>query len=309
MTGKAKMVFIGVSTGGSSIMKIFPRWSDILGINCDIVGLDLPLRAPAASYRRALQDIIDDPAVKGALITAHKIDGLQACRDMFDALDDLAEICAEVSCIVKRDGRLLGFAKDPISSAAALRQFVPRDHWQSAARDVLCLGAGGAAIAISLSMAQSPPEQGFPRRFVLTDIAPERLESIRHIHRRLETDIDFRYHLSPSAADNDALLDDLPPGSLVINATGLGKDKPGSPLTASARFPRGGLVWELNYRGERDFMRQAAAQADALDLTVEDGWMYFLHGWTEVIAEIFELELDKSAFDELSRAASGAFRL
>ncbi len=304
MPSKTKLIFIGVSTGGSSIMKIFPKWSDILGINCDIVGIDLPLRAPAASYRGVLQSILDDPSVKGALITAHKIDLLQACRDMFDRLDPYAEICDEVSCLVKREGRLRGFAKDPISSALALDHFVPRGHWNQPDRDALCLGAGGAAVAISVCLARAGSAAGYPRRFTLADVLPDRLDSIRRIHEWLSSPIQFEYHLSRSAADNDALLHGLPAGSLVINATGLGKDRPGSPLTDAAHFPQHGLVWELNYRGQRDFLRGAAAQADALDLTIEDGWMYFLRGWTEVIAEIFDLQLDQDAFDQLSAAAA-----
>ena len=296
----AKLVFIGVSTGGSSIMRIFPVWSDILGLNCEIVGVDLPLRAPAATYRRVLRDIVTQPTAKGALITAHKIDMLRACRDQIDELDHYARICDEVSCIFKRDGRRLGFAKDPISSAQALAHFVPRGHWRNGARDVLCLGAGGAAVAISVCMARA---SAHPRRFVLTDIAPERLESIRRVHQRLDTQLTFEYHLSESAQDNDRLLCGLLPGSLVINATGLGKDRPGSPLSPEAGFPQDGLVWELNYRGARDFMRAAEAQADARNLTVEDGWMYFLHGWSEVIAEIFDLELDSATFARLSKAA------
>ncbi len=297
---KAKLIFIGVSTGGSSIMRIFPRWSDILGLNCEIVGVDLPLRAPAERYRRVMQQIIADPTVKGALITAHKIDMLQACRGKIDELDQYARICDEVSCIIKREGKLLGFAKDAISSAQALANFVPRGHWRGGARDALCLGAGGAAVAISVSMALDEPHPG---RFILTDIAPERLASIRQVHQRLDTPLQFEYHLSQSAADNDRLLRGLPPGSLVINATGLGKDRPGSPLTSEAQFPQDGLVWELNYRGARDFMRAAAAQAEALNLTVEDGWMYFLHGWTGVIAEVFDIELDGGTFERLSAAA------
>ena len=302
---RSKFIFIGVATAGSSIMKIFPKWSDILGINCDIVGIDLPLRAPAESYRRILCDLIDDPAVKGALITAHKIDLLRSCRDFFDELDHCATICDEVSCIVKRDGGVLGYAKDPRSSALALDHFVPRSHWADRESDVLCLGAGGAAIAISVCLAQANSAFGHPRRFLLTDILPERLDSIRRIHERLETPLRFEYHLSGSATDKDRLLHELPPDSLVINATGLGKDKPGSPLTSSARFPQDGLVWELNYRGERDFMRAAEAQASARNLTVEDGWMYFLHGWTEVIAEVFDIHMDRETFDRLSAAAEG----
>lgn len=301
---KAKLHFIGVSTGGSSIRRIFPRWSEILGLNCDIFGIDLPLRAPSESYRRVLQDIIADPLAKGGLITAHKIDMLAACRDKIDELDQYARICDEVSCIIKRDGKLLGFAKDPISSRQALGHFVPRGHWRDGARDVLCLGAGGAAVAISVCMARASAADGLPSRFLLTDIAPERLDSIRQVHQRLDSPLQFEYHLCESAADNDRLLRRLPPGSLVINATGLGKDKPGSPLTPAAQFPRDGLVWELNYRGARDFMRQAAAQAEARDLTVEDGWRYFLHGWSEVVAEVFDLELDSQTFAELSASAS-----
>ena len=44
---------------------------------------------------------------------------------------------------------------------------------------------------------------------------------------------------------------------VVILATGLGKDAPGSPVTARARFPDQGIVWELNYRGELIFLEQA----------------------------------------------------
>ena len=303
MPAESKLFFIGVSTGGSSIMRIFPKWSELLSLNCAIVGVDLPLRAPASSYRRVLHDIIADPAAKGALITAHKIDFLRACRSQIDALDAYARTCDEVSCVIKRDGKLLGFAKDPISSAQALAEFVPRGHWRDGARDALCLGAGGAAVAISVCLARADACDQ-PRRLILTDIAPERLESIRNVHQRLDTPLQFEYHLCASPADNDRLLQGLPPGSLVINATGLGKDRPGSPLTPAAQFPQDGLVWELNYRGERDFMQGAAAQAVARNLRVEDGWRYFLHGWTEVIAEVFNLKLDSETFAQLSSSAS-----
>ena len=299
---KSKFVFVGVSTGGSSIMKIFPQWAAQLGLNAEIVGCDVPLRSPKATYRRILRQLRDDSSVVGALVTAHKIDLLAASRDLFDELDSQASLCDEVSCIAKRSGRLLGFAKDPQSSVLALDGIVPRGHWIDGERDVLCLGAGGAAVAISVGMAQRAA--GHPRRFLLTDILPERLESMRRIHGKLDTCIQFEYHLSQNAAGNDALLAELPDRSLVINATGMGKDKPGSPLSAAALFPRSALVWELNYRGRRDFMRQAQAQADARDLSVEDGWNYFLHGWLEAVAEVFQLNIDEESFAQLRRAAA-----
>ena len=75
----------------------------------------------------------------------------------------------------------------------------------------------------------------------------------------------------------------------MINATGLGKDAPGSPLTDAARFPERAIVWDLNYRGDLVFLDQARAQEKRRSLQVEDGWTYFLHGWTQVIAEVFHI--------------------
>ena len=105
----------------------------------------------------------------------------------------------------------------------------------------------------------------------------------------------------------DALVAALPPASLVVNATGLGKDAPGSPLTDGARFPRDAVAWDLNYRGDLVFLDQARA---AGHVRVEDGWVYFLHGWTQVIAEVFDLEIPTSGpvFDALDRIATDTRR-
>ena len=57
-----------------------------------------------------------DPLSLGALVTTHKIDLLAACRDMFDELDLYARFMGEISSISKRDSKLIGHAKDPISN-------------------------------------------------------------------------------------------------------------------------------------------------------------------------------------------------
>ena len=95
----------------------------------------------------------------------------------------------------------------------------------------------------------------------------------------------------------------LPAGSVVINATGMGKDTPGSPVSAAGIFPEDGVAWEFNYRGELDFLHQALAQQASRHLKVEDGWVYFLHGWTQVVAQVLHVELDKKRFEELRTAA------
>jgi len=48
---------------------------------------------------------------------------------------------------------------------------------------------------------------------------------------RIGIDVPVDYILAPKQTDNDAILNQLKPGSLVVNATGLGKDAPGSPIT------------------------------------------------------------------------------
>ena len=119
----------------------------------------------------------------------------------------------------------------------------------------------------------------------------------------LGLDITFEYFCQQDARLNDALMEALPPASLVINATGMGKDLPGSPITDAGNFPINGVAWELNYRGELQFLHQALAQREKRNLTVEDGWVYFLHGWTQVIAQALDLKLDEASFNRLAAIA------
>jgi shikimate 5-dehydrogenase len=120
----------------------------------------------------------------------------------------------------------------------------------------------------------------------------------------LETDIEFEYIQTADPARNDAAMEALPPGSVVINATGMGKDTPGSPITDRGLFPMNGIAWEINYRGELDFWHQAMAQRESRNLTIEDGWLYFLHGWTQVIAEVLHIEMDPVTFGRLADIAA-----
>src|SRR2546423_2985385 len=123
------MYFVGVTTSKSAMMKIFPLWSEILGIGARLVGYDAPLHAPAEIYRAIVRHVKTDPLSRGALVTTHKIDLLAASRDLFDYLDHHAQICEEVSAISKLNGRLEGHALDPISSGKALEAFIAPGYW------------------------------------------------------------------------------------------------------------------------------------------------------------------------------------
>ena len=297
------LYFIGVSTSQSSIMKVFPKWAEVLDLDAEIRGYDAPLHADAEAYRRIVHHIRTDELARGALVTSHKISLLNACRDQFDELDPFARLCGEVSCIAKDEDRLVGHAKDPISSKLAWQAFVPAG-WFGGDAEVLCLGAGGAAIALSVAVTELEDPRDRPVRMDFVNLPNAGFEHLADVHDRVETDVDFAYHLHDAPEQNDALVARLPAGSVVINATGMGKDRPGSPLTPGSTFPERGIAWELNYRGELAFLEHARSQAGERHLIVEDGWTYFLHGWTQVMAEVFDIDLTDEQFRQLDRAAS-----
>ena len=302
---KPTLYFIGVSTGQSSIMRVFPAWAAHLGLDADIKGIDFPLHADPAAYRAAVAFIRDDPMSAGALVTTHKIDLFKACHDLFDVVDSHAAFMDETSCISKQDGKLICHAKDPISSGLSLDGFLPPDHFAKTGAEVFSMGAGGSTIALTWHLMREARGANVPSRIVVSNRSPARLEEIKRIHAQVPTTAKLEYVVAPNPADNDAVVATLKPGSLVINATGLGKDAPGSPLTDAVRFPDRAIVWDLNYRGNLIFLDQARAQETAKHLQIEDGWTYFIHGWTQVIAEVFHITIPTSGpdFDALARIA------
>ena len=225
---------------------------------------------------------------------------------MFDVIDPHARLMAETSCLSKRNGKLICHAKDPISSGLALDGFLPHEHFARTGAEVFSMGAGGSTIALTWHLMQKARGANRPSRIIVSNRSPARLDHIREIHEELNSGIPCEYVLAPQAADNDAVMARLSPGALVINATGLGKDAPGSPLTFAGQFPEKGIVWELNYRGDLIFLDQARAQEQARQLQIEDGWTYFIHGWTQVIAEVFDVEIPTSGpqFDEIAAIAA-----
>ena len=298
------LYFIGVTTGQSSIMKVFPKWADALGLKDAVIkGIDFAPHSSAEEYREAVTFIKNDPLSLGALVTTHKIDLFNTCKDLFEYVDPYAERLGEVSSISKKGGKLCAHAKDPISSGLALENFVPANYWTQYDGDVLLLGAGGSTLAMSVYFAQEQFGANVPKRIIIANRSVPRLESAQAILDGINPKIHFEYIHNPSPADNDKTLASLKPHSLIVNATGLGKDGPGSPLTDDCVFPEDSLVWEINYRGDLLFKRQAEAQAQSRRLHVEDGWIYFIHGWTQVISEVFQIDIKGELREKLSEIA------
>lgn len=280
-----KMYFVGVTTAQSSIHRIFPAWVRSAGLDDAVLaGIDLAIDAPAADFRRAVEMIRMDPACWGALVTTHKIPVFEHARDLFTEFDPDAERLGEVSCIVRRASRLRGEAVDTLTAALALRAIGCR--WPLPA--VLILGAGGAAIALATVLAREWPST----EVVLTDLSQDRLDRAGRLTRA---------RCLPAAPNgaNDRQLEAMPPGALIVNATGMGKDRPGSPIGPQARFPRGTVAWDFNYRGDLQFLEAARAQG----IRAVDGWEYFLHGWSQIMSHVFGFDLSAGLFSAMRQAA------
>ncbi len=298
------MYFFGVTTSRSAIMRVFPVWAEILRLDrAQLIGVDLPLHADAELYRKAVAQIKYDGLSLGALVTTHKIDVLEAAADMFDEFDKYARLCGDLSCISKQENRLIGHAKDPIAAGSSLQHILEPGYWERTGGHVLCIGAGGSAISIAYYLMARPDPGDRPKRIVVVNRSQPRLDKLRAIVAGLPPTIDVEYILNEDPVRNDKIMSDLPAGSMVINATGMGKDRPGSPITDDGVFPTRGIAWELNYRGELDFMHQAMAQERQRNLTIHDGWQYFLYGWSGHIAEVFHKEITDDLFDQLAKAA------
>lgn len=296
--------FIGVTTGQSSINSIFPLWMQALGRpEIALEGIDHPLHDAPENYRQTVAQIKYDPNSIGGLVTTHKLDLFAAAADMFDDFDPYAQATHELSCISKRDGRLRGHAKDPISVGLSLEAIIGRGYFGQTGAEVLCLGAGGSALALLLHLINRPDAADRPRRFTAVSLTRDRLEHMRAMAAQFQTDIEVIGVQNADPRRNDELLAALPDHSIVINATGMGKDTPGSPITDAGVFPLRGIAWEFNYRGALDFMQQALRQREARSLRVEDGWVYFLHGWTQVIFEALDIPATPELFQRLAAAA------
>ena len=159
-------------------------------------------------------------------------------------------------------------------------------------------------MATLLYLMNKPDAADRPRRFIVVNRSQGRLDHMQQMVEGLGANITVEYVCNADPAVNDHIMSFLPDQSIVINATGMGKDSPGSPITDAGVFPRRGIAWEFNYRGELDFMHQALRQVDGRELKVEDGWIYFVHGWSQVVAQVLHVDLTPEVFTALERAAA-----
>lgn len=172
--------------------------------------------------------------------------------------------------------------------------------------EVCILGCGGAGIALANALLSN--EFNSAKHIVLTDISDARIANARSVLSKIDNNNIISYKKVDGIKDNDTIVEGLHEGAIIVNATGMGKDRPGSPLSKNVKFPCKGCVWEYNYRGDLLFYEYALLQQSTSNLYVIDGFRYFIYGWTTVISRVLDREIDKTLFDEFANIAYNVFR-
>jgi shikimate dehydrogenase len=203
------------------------------------VGLDWEyklLEIPPAELGVVIARLRADDFAGANVTIPHK----EAVVDLLDDLTNRARKIGAVNTVLKRDGKLIGDNTDGYGFAQALRgaNVDPRN------RQVVILGAGGAARAVGVTLAES----GAARIAIVNRTAP-RAESLAGFLRASFTDI-------PITANDEMALADA---YLFVNATSVGM----SPHSDASPFPiafrRGAVAFDLVYRpADTRFLNEAA---------------------------------------------------
>jgi shikimate dehydrogenase len=283
-----EVLFVGMKTEGSLVHQAMPLWGSLLPSSLRVRGVSIDVGAPDERYVELLEEIRGDEGIEGAVVSVHKVRLLAAGRAQLAWLDPIALACEEVNAVRRAGSELRGYARDPISVGRVLESIWPGDDG-----DVICIGAGGTARALAYHLFRSRQ----PRRVVCADTNEGAIEQLARL-----TGGAVEGHVGDGPWDK--LVAGAPPGSLIVNATGMGKDRAGSPLTDEASFPPGAVVWELNYRGDLRFLALARSQAGAAGLHVHDGWRLFCHGWAAALGAVLGMEDDPALGERFAEAAA-----
>jgi shikimate 5-dehydrogenase len=284
--------FVGVSTGSSLVHRAFPEWLADLGRrDVRLRGRDLPPDAPAADYRSLLAELAARGDTLGAVVTSHKLALVRAGSDLFASLDPVARAIGEVNAVRRWPDGLAGYARDPVSVGRVVDRI-----WPTGDR-VVCLGAGGTAVALGWHLlTRAEP----PARIIFADRSARAAQHLRHVLGATATAAGVTMDVVLGEGPWDRLLEESPQGTLVVNATGLGKDRPGSPVTVEVPFPPEAVVWELNYRGDLGLLRTA----ERAGVRSYDGWDLFCHGWAAALGPILDLPDEAGIGDRFALLAA-----
>lgn len=293
----SSVYYVGITAHASAGARCLPLWSEAMSLPIRLVCVN----APPGSSRDALLSLLrSDESAVGALFTGHKAELGRDLGGYASVTNDVRRL-NEVGTLRVKDGGLHASAHDVAASRHVIEDFLGHALWQHGGRQAVVLGAGGAGLAVATELARHPAVE----RVVITEASAERQREVRRI---LATEpAGARIELLAASLNNDVVAAALP-GALVVNATGMGKDVPGSPLTEGTPLPARSLFWELNYRGERPFLTRVRAAAADSGGRAADGWDFFVRSWYEALRTIFDTNwgpAELAAFYDCAAQAKG----
>jgi shikimate dehydrogenase len=211
-----------------------------LGIDSIYVAFQVEDVKSALAGMRALDNF------RGMSVTIpHKIEVMQ----YVDEIPDVDRHIGSINTVVKEDGKLIGFNTD---GPGALKAIVDAGV-ELAGKNVLMLGAGGAARAIAFTLAK----KGGIGKLVLLDINEEFLSQLGGDLKN-GTDVE----IVPGALNPDAIEEHMASADLIINCTPVGMHpNEDATLVDEELFRPGQIVFDVVYNPlETKMLRQARAR-------------------------------------------------
>lgn len=286
------MQFVGVTTRSSFVHNVFEGWASCLGASIILDPQDISLGAPPDVYRTTITALRNGyPTLRGALITSHKAAVFDSCADMFDCVSEDAARLGEVGMVYWSDDRFCAGANDVFSTQrVATELLLNSGNWLDGCRRAVILGAGGAGVALANTMLLDPELRC--TEVIIVESNGSRADRISELVKAWDSKVPVSVIQSTGLADEVVKQSGV--GSLIVNATGLGKDRPGSPVSRRVVFPEKSFIWEFNYRFLQQemptFLETAREQESKRGLKIEDGWDYFIWGWLVVMSRVLAID-------------------
>jgi shikimate dehydrogenase len=262
--------------------------------------LDVALGSPPSVFRSTLEMLRAEDSA-GGLVTSHKASVFDHCWTAFDFLEPQSVALGEIGVVYKTGDYLCGGVSDVQSGGLILRRLVVDSEIKEPFVAVV-LGGGGSGLAAAWNLGVS----GIASSVTVVESDPVRRRVVRGLVESWPSS-----HRVQIAEGEDGIADSVicrdGGADLVINATGMGKDRSGSPVAKASVFKDGSVVWDFNYRGSLEFLSQAYSVAEDRHLTVRDGWDYFSAGWSVVMSRVAGQPWTPGTFESFRSEASRVF--
>jgi shikimate dehydrogenase len=178
-----------------------------------------------------------------------------------DKSDDFVGIAGAVNTVVNRDGRLEGFNTDGYGFLKALREDA---RFEPAQKNVVILGAGGAARAVAFTLLDEKVSS-----LVIANRSLAKAENLTAALKKRARDKNLKAKIAAVELANEDIVKAVTSCQLIVNCTTVGmKHSPseGQSTLAPGLIPKGALVYDLVYNPLQTPLLKVAGEVGASTL-------------------------------------------